>query len=96
MLDIRMPIAAMFTALGALLTVYGLITFTNKEMYERSLGVNMNLWWGLVMIAFGAIMYWIARRGKATMHSADDSVEGRRTEEREHESGMERKDRPRH
>jgi hypothetical protein len=55
-LDIRLPIGMMFTLLGALLAVYGLATGSDSEMYSRSLDLNVNLWWGLVLFAFGAIM----------------------------------------
>lgn len=54
MLDIRLPIGAMFLAIGLLLFVYGLVT--PAEMYKMSLGYNLNLIWGAVMAAFGAAM----------------------------------------
>jgi hypothetical protein len=50
----------MFTIIGALLTIYGLVS--SKAMYERSLGINVNLWWGLVLLAFGAVMLGFAYR----------------------------------
>jgi hypothetical protein len=53
-LDIRLPIGLLFVSLGGLLIVYGVIS--KAEIYERSLGININLWWGLVMLAFGVIM----------------------------------------
>jgi hypothetical protein len=62
-LDIRTPIGGMFTVLGLVLTLYGLFTFRSTELYERSLGLNVNLWWGLVMLAFGLVMYFLGRRG---------------------------------
>ena len=46
----------MFSILGIILTIHGLITGGNVEMYERSLGVNINLWSGLAMVAFGGFM----------------------------------------
>lgn len=55
MLDIRTPIGLMFLVIGALLAVYGLST--PAEMYKISLGYNLNLWWGLAMAAFGALMF---------------------------------------
>jgi hypothetical protein len=55
MLDIRTPIGLMFLVIGALLAIYGLIT--PAEMYKISLGYNLNLWWGLAMAAFGALMF---------------------------------------
>jgi hypothetical protein len=65
-LDIRVPIGLLFAVLGALLALYGLATgFSQPKMYERSLEVNINLWWGLVMLLFGALMIWLGRRGTA-------------------------------
>jgi hypothetical protein len=61
-LDIRLPIGLLFAVLGGLLTLYGLVTFGNAAMYERSLGVNVNLWWGLGLLAFGGLMTWAGRR----------------------------------
>lgn len=50
-LDLRFPIGLMFATFGALLTIYGLVS--DAAIYARSLGVNVNLWWGLVLLAFG-------------------------------------------
>jgi hypothetical protein len=93
MLDIRLPIGAMFAVLGTLLTVYGIATFTSEPLYERSLGMNVNLWWGLIMSIFGAFMIWLGRTGTSSARPASDSVEGQRTEEREHRTGVERENR---
>ena len=59
-LDIRLPIGLLFTALGLLLAAYGLVS--DKAIYARSLGVNVNLWWGLAMLAFGAVMMALGLR----------------------------------
>jgi hypothetical protein len=62
-LDIRLPIGLLFAILGALIALYGLVTgFSQPGLYERSLEVNINLWWGLVMLVFGAAMIWFGRR----------------------------------
>jgi hypothetical protein len=61
-LDVRLPIGLMFTFLGALLAVYGIVSPT--AIYKTSLGIDVNLWWGLVMLAFGAVMLWFALRGR--------------------------------
>jgi hypothetical protein len=53
-LDIRTPIGLMFTVLGFILTGAGL--FTSGEIYRRSLGINVNLGWGIVLLLFGAVM----------------------------------------
>ena len=43
--------------------LYGLATqFTQPAIYERSLEININLWWGLVMVVFGGVMIWLGRR----------------------------------
>jgi hypothetical protein len=50
-LDLKLPIGWLLSAYGVLLTVYGLLT--KKEMYAISLGINLNLIWGLLMLAIG-------------------------------------------
>lgn len=62
-LDVRLPIGLMFTFLGALLAVYGMLTPT--AVYSASLGIDVNLWWGLVMLVFGAVMLFFALRARA-------------------------------
>jgi hypothetical protein len=61
-MDLRVPIGLLFGLLGALLAVYGLAS--DPAIYAVSLGVNVNLWWGLVMILFGAAMLGSAWVGK--------------------------------
>ena len=61
-LDIRYPIGLLFTILGLTLAVYGALT--GPEVYEKSLGININLIWGLVMAAFGFVMLILAVRPK--------------------------------
>jgi hypothetical protein len=91
-LDIRLPIGGMFAMVGLLLVVYGLATGGREQMYARALGFNVNLWWGLVMLAFGLVMLALGRRGARAegVHAAEDSPEGRATEAREHREGLER------
>ena len=69
-LDIRIPIGAMFALLGVILTVYGI--FANPEIYQRSLGINVNLWWGLVMLAFGVLMLFMGRHGTPKASAGED------------------------
>lgn len=61
-LDIRVPIGAMFSILGLILAAYGVATANDTAMYARSLGLNMNIWWGVVMLVFGLIMFVFGRR----------------------------------
>ena len=67
-LDVRIPIGGMFAIIGAILTVYGLVS--GDAIYQRSLGINVNLWWGLVLVVFGLVMLGLAyrayRRGPRT------------------------------
>jgi hypothetical protein len=59
-LDIRLPIGLMFTLLGVLIGGYGL--FSDRAIYARSLGVNVNLIWGIVLLVFGLLMLALWRR----------------------------------
>jgi len=86
-LDIRLPIGLMFTLLGTLLAVFGLIG--DKSVFQRSLGINVDLWWGLVMLVFGVVMFVLGRRGTATTRLAEES-EGEKIDEIEHSSGLEK------
>lgn len=61
-LDIRMPIGLMFTIVGAILAVFGALTHGDPMYAEHSLGHNINLYWGLVLLVFGGIMVLLARR----------------------------------
>ncbi len=64
MVDIRMPIGLIFTIFGILITGYGILTRSNTEMYHKSLNINVNLIMGILMLAFGLIMLYFARRKK--------------------------------
>ena len=62
-LDLRLPIGLMFSIIGAMLVLFGMVS--DAAIYERSLGINVNLWWGVVLIVFGLTMLWLVRRGTA-------------------------------
>jgi hypothetical protein len=62
--DIRLPIGYLFTIFGALLVLFGLFT-ANADMYQRSLGINIDLWWGGVLLIFGLLMAFAARKAKS-------------------------------
>lgn len=62
-LELRLPIGLLFSMVGAILVVYGLIT--PPETYRPSLGINMNLYWGVVLCAFGGVMLGFALRARA-------------------------------
>ena len=61
-LDIRLPIGGLFTVVGILLTGYGVLA--DQAIYQASLGVNVNLRWGLVMLVFGLIMAAFGQRAE--------------------------------
>jgi len=86
-LDIRLPIGLMFLLVGLVLTVFGLVG--DKSQYKSSLGINVNLWWGLVMLGFGLVMFLLGRRGSATARLTEDSPEGVKLEEKEAERAAE-------
>jgi hypothetical protein len=59
-LDLRLPIGLMFSIFGVMLAVFGLVADTG--IYARSLGINVNLWWGIVLLVFGLVMLGLALR----------------------------------
>jgi hypothetical protein len=61
-LDLRLPIGLMFTIFGILLVGFGLTS--DPAIYQRSLGVNVNLWWGVVLLVFGLVMLGLVMRGR--------------------------------
>lgn len=60
-LDIRLPIGFLFSIFGLLLIAYGVVS--DPTIYQRSLGININLEWGIVMLVFGGIMLALGKRG---------------------------------
>ena len=66
-LDLRIPMGLMFTMTGAILTAFGLATRENTALYARSLGIDANLWWGMVLLVFGIAMLVLGRRSQARM-----------------------------
>ena len=63
-LDIRWPIGLMFSIVGVLMVGFGLATGSDTELYRRSLDINVNVRWGLVLLVFGAWMLFMAWRGQ--------------------------------
>lgn len=67
-MDIRIPIGLLFVILGAILAFYGVFTMNDTELYARSLGRNINLWTGILMLVFGSLMLlfpYLDKRRKA-------------------------------
>jgi hypothetical protein len=86
-LDIRLPIGLLFTLLGAVLVGFGLLS--DPAIYERSLGHNVNLDWGVVLLVFGVVMLVLGRKGTSTARPAETDPQGREIEEMEHRTGLE-------
>jgi hypothetical protein len=60
--DLRLPIGIIFSLFGVILVTYGLVS--DPAIYQRSLGFNVNLDWGLVLLAFGLFMLGLALRAR--------------------------------
>jgi hypothetical protein len=62
-LDVRLPIGLMFALFGLLLAGFGLTS--DPSLYDaHSLGINVNVDWGLVLLVFGATMLTFALRAR--------------------------------
>ena len=59
-LDIRVPIGLLFSLIGALLALQGLLVAAPAQ--RRIIPFNINIAWGSVLILFGVAMLLLARR----------------------------------
>ena len=73
--DIRVPVGSLFTALGIILTIVGMTS--DKALYERSLGININLRWGLVLTAFGLFMLVLSSRQRISGPASEKIISNR-------------------
>ena len=76
-LDIRLPLGLLFVVTGGLMAVYGVFTH-GSAIYEKSLGIDINLVWGVVLSLFGLAMLLLAhldRRRTANAPQLDPSSE---------------------
>jgi hypothetical protein len=62
--DLRISIGMLFTLIGTVLTAFGVATRSNADVYAKSLGIDANLWWGLVLLVFGIAALVLGRRGQ--------------------------------
>jgi hypothetical protein len=58
MTDLRLPLGLLLAFYGVILIINGAITGTLVT------GVNVNLWWGVVLLLFGAAMVYLVRRAR--------------------------------
>ena len=61
-LDIRWPIGLMFSLIGAMLAITGLV----NGAQPCALNLNINLWWGIILLVFGALMLLGASSSRKT------------------------------
>lgn len=57
-LDVRWPLGLLFAMLGALLMGHGLTQDSGDQ------ATDINVLWGGVLLAFGLVVLWLARRGQ--------------------------------
>jgi hypothetical protein len=60
-MDVRLPLGLLFLAIGALLAFYGLSTM-GSDLYTKSMGINLNLIWGSILMALGLLAAWFGRK----------------------------------
>jgi hypothetical protein len=65
-LDLIIPIGVLFSLYGVILSLHG--AFSDPTLNERSLGINMNLRWGLVLLVFGIAMLLLSSRKRGKQH----------------------------
>jgi len=70
-IDIRTPIGIMFVTFGLMLTGFGI--FGSKSIYASSGGFNINLFWGLALLIFGAIMWFLGARNPGSTDSSGEA-----------------------
>jgi hypothetical protein len=64
-MDIRLPMGMMFLIIGVIIAVYGATTVGDPMYADHSLGINVNLWWGGVLVLFGLLMLALVMKSKA-------------------------------
>ena len=67
-LDLRLPIGLMFSIFGVMLVGFGIVS--DAAIYQRSLGINVNLWWGMVLMVFGLVMLGFALKARGAAHGS--------------------------
>ena len=71
-IDIRLPVGLLFVLLGIILTAYG--AASNPARYQQSLGIDINLYWGIVLLGFGLMMLMLGRRSARAQKAEGSSV----------------------
>ncbi len=61
-LDLRVPVGLLFITLGLIMGIFGLTS--DPGIYHKSLGINVNLFWGLTQLIFGSLMLTFGRSAR--------------------------------
>jgi hypothetical protein len=69
--DPRISMGMLFTLIGTILTAFGLSTHSNLDVYAKSMGIDANLWWGLVLLVFGIAILTLGRQGQARLEKTE-------------------------
>jgi uncharacterized transporter YbjL len=56
--DLRLPLGVLFVICGGILLGHGIFVGI------RVVGVNINLWWGVVMLVFGGLFLGLSARAR--------------------------------
>ncbi len=66
-LDLRVPVGLLFVTIGLIMGIFGLVS--DPALYHKSLGINVNLYWGIVELIFGSLMvaFGLSRRKLAAV-----------------------------
>lgn len=56
--DLRLSIGLLLLLCGIVLMLHGIVVGV------LVLGINVNLWWGLVLVVFGSAMAYLGRPGR--------------------------------
>jgi len=62
-LDVRLPMALLFLIIGVILVVHG-VTADPAIYAKHSLGININVKWGIVLLGFGTVLLGLVWRSK--------------------------------
>ena len=67
-LDLRLPLGLLFAILGAILAAHGAVS--PPALYRPSLGINVDLIWGSVLLVFGLLMLGLAWKNRGSAPKA--------------------------
>ncbi len=74
LLDIRVVIGGLFSIYGVILTIVGIVD--SPAARAKAEGVDINLWVGLAMLAFGlCFLLWSMRNPRRQVHEGRDPEE---------------------